>query len=99
MMFNITEQDRVNIDFVSDWLEKAKKKGGKDWERVKGPIKWVGKVGFNECVAHLSGKRGIKDAKALCGALKQKARESGQLSPKHMGRKERAAYRAKKKSK
>lgn len=95
----LNDQDRVNIQFVSDWLEKAKKKGGKDWGRVKGPIKWVGKVGFNECVANLAGKRGIKDAKALCGALKQKARESGQLSPKHMGRKERAAHRKAKKVK
>jgi hypothetical protein len=62
-----------------------------------GPVRWAGEVGFNTCVAHLSGKHGIDDAKALCGALKGKARETGQLKPKHMGRIEKKAYLAKKK--
>ena len=68
-----------------------KKRGGKEWEKVKGPIKWVGEEGFNRCVAHLSKKKGITDAKALCGALKREARKRGQLSPEHMGRKEKKA--------
>lgn len=94
-LFKLSDQDLVNIDFVSDYLEKAKKKGGKSWERVKGPIKWVGSVGFNTCVKHLSGKSGISDAKAVCGALKREARKRGQLSPEHMGRIERAEHRKK----
>jgi|GEM_PF-2963134 len=91
----LTEQDRVNIDFAEQWIEKAKKKGGKDWEAVKGPIKWVGEVGFNECVRHLSKKKGIESANAMCGALKHKARETGQLATKHMGRIEKQKARKK----
>jgi hypothetical protein len=94
-LYKLTDQDIVNIDFAEQWIEKAKKKGGKDWEQVKGPIKWVGEKGFNTCVAHLSKKHGIDDAKALCGALKREARKRGELSKEHMGRKEKA--KAKKK--
>jgi len=92
----LTEQDRANIDFVSEWLEKAKKKGGPKWKKLEaGIIPWAGKVGFNACVSALTGKKGISDAKALCGALKREARKRGVLSTKHMGRKERAAARKK----
>ena len=34
-------------------------------EKLKGPVKWAGRVGFNECVKHLEGKKGITDAKRL----------------------------------
>lgn len=67
-------------------LEKAKEKGGEGWERAKHLVDWVGKVGFSECVSHLSGKKGITDPKRLCGALKREARKRGTLSSKHMGR-------------
>lgn len=85
----LSPQDKRNIDFAYNWLQKAK---AKDWGAVKGPIKWVGAEGFNTCVAHLSKKHGITNAKALCGALKREARKKGELSPEHMGRKEKAKY-------
>jgi hypothetical protein len=55
-------------------------------KKLEGPVKWVGDVGFNECVAHLSKKKGITDPKALCGYLKHKARKTGKLKKEHMGR-------------
>ncbi len=58
---------------------------------LEGPIKWVGEEGFDECVAHLSKKKGITNAKKLCGYLKGKAREKGVLKKEHMGRLERKA--------
>jgi len=90
----LTEQDKVNIDFAYEWLQKAKKKGRPKWGRLEaGIIPWVGKVGYRGCVSALAGKRGITDAKALCGALKREARKRGVLKKEHMGRKERAAAR------
>ena len=89
MKYKLSDQDLVNIDFASEWLKKA------DWEQVKGPIKWVGKEGFNTCVAHLSKKKGIDNAKALCGALKREARSKGQLAKEHMGRLERKKAKGK----
>jgi len=78
----ITAQDKVNIQFAKEVLDKA-------GELPSGPVKWVGEQGFNTCVAHLTGKHGITNAKALCGALKGKARETGQLKKEHMGKVER----------
>lgn len=89
--FKLTEQDKVNIEFAEKVLEKAKKKKS-GWKKVKHLADWVGKVGFYECVAKLSKKKGIEDAKALCGALKAEARRRGTLKPEHMGRRERAEY-------
>lgn len=83
MKYKLTLQDVENINKASEIIEKAKKGG---WEKLKGPIAWVGKVGFNTCVAHLSDKTGISNAKALCGALKREARKRGELAPEHMGR-------------
>ena len=68
---------------VEALLEKAEKKHP---EKIKGLIKWVGKVGFDACVAKLSTVKGISDPKSVCGAMKRKARERGQLAKKHMGR-------------
>jgi hypothetical protein len=59
---------------------------------LEGPVKWVGKAGFDECVAHLSGKKGITNAKALCGYLKEEARNRGTLKPSHMGKIEKKEY-------
>jgi hypothetical protein len=87
----LTEQDKVNIEFVNKYFEKA--------GVPKGLRKWVGEHGFNECVAKLSGKRGIDSAKAVCGSLKGKAREAGELKPKHMGRIEKQKYLKRKKTK
>jgi hypothetical protein len=58
---------------------------------LEGPIKWVGEEGFDECVVHLSKKKGITNAKKLCGYLKGKAREKGVLKKEHMGKVERKA--------
>jgi hypothetical protein len=96
-MEEFTFQDFERMNQYSEALEKAEKKGGKNWERVKHLVDWVGKVGFNVCVSHLSGKKGITDAKSLCGALKGKSRERGTLDPKHMGSKEKAKFLKKKK--
>lgn len=87
MGIKITEQDKVNIAFAKDILDKA----GKAGKLPPGPVKWVGEEGFNTCVAHLSKKKGITNAKALCGFLKNKARETGQLKKEHMGKIERKA--------
>ena len=94
----IDEQDKINIEFVNEWIEKAKKdpKKGIGGTKIKGLVGWVGRVGFNECVAKLTGKRGITDAKAVCGALKHQARKTGKLAKKHMGRLERKRARTKK---
>jgi hypothetical protein len=89
--YELTSRDVENIQFVEDFIEKAEKKKGPDWKKVKGLVGWVGKVGFNACVSKLSGVSGISDAKAVCGALKGKARKEGRLSPEHMGRKEKKA--------
>jgi hypothetical protein len=59
---------------------------------LEGPVKWVGKAGFDECVAHLSGKKGITNARALCGYLKEEARNRGTLKPSHMGKIEKKEY-------
>jgi len=91
----LTYQDFLNIQLASKVIEKAEKKNP---DKIKGLVKWVGKVGFDECVAKVSTVKGIDDAKAVCGAMKHKARERGQLSPQHMGRKEKAKHlKAKKK--
>jgi hypothetical protein len=84
----LDEQDKLNIAKIEEIV-----RGNRTLEKaLEGPVKWVGEKGFNECVAHLSKKKGIKNAKALCGYLKQKARKTGQLSTKHMGSKERSKY-------
>ena len=50
---------------------------------------WVGKAGFDECVANLRGKPEIRNPELLCGWLKGGAKERGTLSPAHkyVGRK------------
>lgn len=88
--------EKSNKNEVDDLIQKAKKKGGPDWERVKGAIAWTGEHGFDECVAGVSKKHGLDRAKKICGALKREARNKGELSPEHMGRLERKAYKAKK---
>ncbi len=88
-------QDVENIKKAKALLDDLEKAG----KLPEGPVRWTGEVGFNECVAHLSGKKGITNAKALCGALKGKAREKGQLKPKHMGRIEKKEYLSKKRGK
>lgn len=76
---------------ILDELEKAGK-------LPEGPVKWVGSHGFNTCVAHLTGKKGIDNPKAICGAMKGKAHERGQLKPKYMGRIQKKEYLAKKRT-
>jgi hypothetical protein len=77
-----TLQDFEGMKAIEKMVE-----GNLDLEKkLEGPIKWVGEEGFNTCVAHLSKKKGIDDAKALCGYLKHRARKKGQLKKEHMGR-------------
>jgi hypothetical protein len=85
----IDEQDKLNIAKVGEIVEAnpSLKKA------LEGPVMWVGEKGFNECVAHLSKKKGITNAKALCGYLKHQARKTGKLAKKHMGRLERKKAR------
>ena len=83
-------------DLLENIIEKAKKKGGPDYEKVKGAIKWTGEHGFDECVAGVSKKHGAARAKLICGALKREARKSGQLAKKHMGRIEKKKAKGKK---
>ena len=46
----------------------------KEYQGDVGPlIAWVGRVGFDECVASLTGKAGITDPVRLCGWLKGQA--------------------------
>ena len=51
--------------------------------------KWVGKVGFDECVKRLTGKPGITNPVKLCGFLKGEAKEKRVLAKvhKYVGRK------------
>lgn len=95
MQYKLTFQDVENIKITKAMLDELDKAG----KLPEGPVKWVGSVGFNECVSHLSGKKGIDDAKRLCGALKGKAREKGQLKPKFMGRIEKQKHLAKQREK
>lgn len=92
MGYQLTFQDVENIRKAKVFLDDLEKAG----KLPSGPVKWVGEHGFSTCVAHLSGKHGIKDAKALCGAMKGKAREKGQLKPKYMGRLEKKEHLARK---
>jgi len=88
----ITPQDEKNIDLIRAMVDK-----NPDLQKkLEGPIKWVGQEGFDTCVAHLSGKKGITNAKALCGYLKDEARHKGELIPAHMGSQEKKKYQAKK---
>lgn len=90
-MFPATEQDRIDIRRITEIVaNNAKLK-----KALEGPTKWVGEVGFNECVRHLSKKRGITNAKKLCGYLKGAARSKGVLKKEHMGRLERKRAKAK----
>jgi hypothetical protein len=66
-------------------------------KKLEGPTKWVGDVGFDTCVSHLSKKKGIDDAKKLCGYLKGKARKEGKLKKEHMGRLEKKKAKNKEK--
>jgi len=93
MRYKLDFQDIINIEFAKALIDKLEKAG----KMPPGPTKWVGEEGFNTCVAHLSKKKGITNAKALCGALKARARETGQLNPEHMGRIEKKEYMARKK--
>ena len=95
MSYELTFADVEGIKQAKAILDRLEKAG----KLPKGPVKWVGEHGFNECVAHLTGKPGIDNPKSLCGALKGKAREKGQLKPKHMGRLERKEHYARKKEK
>ncbi len=91
----LTSQDEKNIDFIRTLVNKRP-----DLQKaLEGPIKWVGKAGFDECVAHLSGKKGITNAKSLCGYLKGQAREVGQLAKEHMGKIEKKEYKKNKRKK
>jgi hypothetical protein len=84
----LTPQDEKNIDSIRELVSKRP-----DLQKaLEGPVKWIGKAGFDECVAHLSGKKGITNAKALCGYLKEEARNRGTLKPSHMGRIEKKEY-------
>lgn len=82
----LTEQDEINLEFAMDVLRKAAKKKGIRGSKIRGLVGWVGRVGFDECVAKLSTVKGVSDPKLVCGALKGEARRTGQLSRKHMGR-------------
>lgn len=79
MKYELTFQDVQNIRETKKALDALEKAG----KLPEGPVRWVGEVGFNACVARLSKERGITDAKRLCGALKGKAKEKGQLAPEH----------------
>jgi len=81
---------------VDDLIEKAKKKGGPKWEKLKGAIKWTGEHGFDACFAGVSKEHGKESAEKICGALKREARKSGQLAKKHMGRLEKKKAKGKK---
>ena len=86
---SLTEQDEKNIDSIRELVSKRP-----DLQKaLEGPVKWTGKVGFDECVAHLSGKKGITNAKSLCGYLKEEARNRGTLKPSHMGKIEKKEYK------
>jgi hypothetical protein len=80
---------------VDELIEKAKKKGGPNWKKLKGAVEWTGKQGFTECVAALSKKHSVDSAKRICGALKREARNTGVLAKKHMGRLEKKKNRRK----
>lgn len=95
MKYPLTFQDVENIKKAKNLLDELDKAG----ELPPGPVRWVGEHGWYECVAHLQGKHGITNAKALCGAMKGKAREKGQLKPKHMGRIEKKEHLSKQRSK
>jgi hypothetical protein len=82
---SLTLQDEKNIDLIRAMVDKSPDLQ----KKLEGPIKWVGDVGWRECVAHLSKKKGITHAESLCGYLKGKARSKGQLKKEHMGSKER----------
>ena len=88
----LTDQDRVNIKFIEEIVDGNPKLQ----KALEGPVKWVGAEGFNTCVAHLSKKKGITNAKSLCGYLKNKARKTGVLKKEHMGRLERKRLKGKK---
>lgn len=88
------ELERNEVDDLIDEIMKAKK--GDKYEKVKGAIKFVGKEGFDACVAGVSKKHGMDRAKKICGALKREARERGQLAKKHMGRLEKKKAKGKK---
>jgi len=79
--------DELNFNDIKEIVEKSPELQ----KTLEGPTKWVGDVGFDECVAHLSKKKGITNANKLCGYLKGKAREKGQLKKEHMGSIERKA--------
>ena len=84
----LKSQDEKNIDLIRAMVDKRP-----DLKKaLEGPVKWVGKAGFDECVSHLSGKKGITNAKALCGYLKEEARNRGTLKPSHMGKIEKKEY-------
>jgi hypothetical protein len=88
----LTPQDEKNIELIRAMVDK-----NPDLQKkLEGPIKWVGQEGFDTCVAHLSGKKGITNAKLLCGYLKGQARERGVLKKEHMGLQEKKKYQAKK---
>ena len=87
----LTPQDEKNIDLIRALVDKRP-----DLQKaLEGPVKWVGKEGFDTCVAHLSGKKGITNARALCGYLKGEARSRGQLKKEHMGSKEKKRKKSK----
>lgn len=84
----LTPQDEKNIDLIRAMVNKRP-----DLQKaLEGPVKWVGDVGWRECVAHLSKKKGITHAESLCGYLKGEARNRGTLKPSHMGRIEKKEY-------
>lgn len=91
----LTPQDKKNIDLIRVMVNKSL-----DLQKaLEGPVKWVGKEGFDTCVAHLSGKKGITNARALCGYLKEEARNRGTLKPSHMGKIEKKEYKKNKRKK
>lgn len=44
---------------------------------------WVGKVGFDEAVRHLTKRFGAERAKKIAGKLKGQANRAGTLAPEH----------------
>ena len=53
---SLTEQDEKNIDLIRALVDKRP-----DLQKaLEGPVKWVGKEGFDECVAHFLSSRATR---------------------------------------
>jgi len=77
----ITELKRLQAE-EGEIPEEIRALADKEYQGDVGPlIAWVGRVGFDQCVASLTGKAGITDPERLCGWLKgqslSKSKEGG----------------------